>query len=108
MLDVVANVLMVLTFFASVVFVVRYAWTTWERHADGRYQMMLSVAVMLVSGWLVADLVVDDDHPARPAIRTTVWTIAFVALVWRDVVLFRAQREKKAIDDERHDTGPGS
>lgn len=91
----VGTVLLVMSFLAITVFVGRYLRTRWEATADGRHMMTFSVVVFAVLGWATSNVLLGTDHWIQPYLRVAVYGGMIYVLVWRDVMLFLAQREKR-------------
>lgn len=102
----VGNVLLVACFLVVLIFVGRYLATTWEKSGEGRHMMSFSVVLLITFGVGVSSLVTGATHPVWPYVRVVDYALLLTVLIWRDVILFRAQRRKaEARARDREDAG---
>lgn len=86
------SALIVLGFTLLVLFVARFARTTWRRSVMGRQVMLSNGAFMIIMGLAVVTAFVGPDWPGRDALRLGCWA-AIDWIFWRQLVLLtRAQR----------------
>lgn len=78
------------TFFASLAFVVVYAFSKWWEHESGRNMMSFEVAITLVTGSSLSRLYF-HDHVWYTWLRTAIFLPVPIILVWRLWMLIRVQ-----------------
>jgi ABC-type transport system involved in multi-copper enzyme maturation permease subunit len=84
------------SFAASLVFVIRYSRTQWRTLPEGRNIMALtSVLCGAFALVLLRRIVGNDGHPAWAYVWEALFGVLFGVLVWRVLLLFRAQRRKR-------------
>lgn len=102
-----AVVLLIACVFTVLVFVVRYLRTEWEVTPEGRHMMAFSAVILTILATTAAGvlgLVEKIGVVGWLVIQNVEFALLLTVLVWRDVLLFRAQR-RKAEGHER--AGPG-
>jgi hypothetical protein len=76
---------------AALIFVVRYAMTTWRKTPGGRNAMVLGILFAVFSVLVLARMLIPEA--AGPYIRMIAWGSVFAVLCWRAQLLFRFQRD---------------
>ena len=89
--------------FASIlVFVLRYMKTKWRTFSEGRHMMVFSAVVLVALGWGSYTVLFDENETATLYVRILIWWSLAAVLIWRDWILFRAQKRKKARNAAAH------
>jgi len=91
---------LVVALLAILVFVVRYAQTKWTTFSEGIHMMVFSLVVAIALGWGTYTVFFVESETAALVVRIFIWWSIAAVLIWRDRILFKAQKRKKKRRDD--------